>query len=520
MRLRLCVALLMAPSILVTQNFAYAETEIEHDLKMFRQSPAKFMNSLPRKSHPSSISPYSVEERQSLMLEKLAQRRQFLRSMKSSPNNFFNETSLDPQAPISGEPEEFATYDRVEELVETKVPIVVNLSEMSEKKLTKASIPVRPWSDDYWPIYKGALGARYVDAEFKRLHEWINAYDYVQVNKATNIYQLGDETKINLLSPSEKYDLLLGSDLSWLTDALWQQGKSYNDTYGRVEKWMGICHGWAAAAYKEKRPLKTVRLPSADGKHQILFYPADIRALLSLTWASNQSSTRLIGGRCGLKNVEYDSNGRILNKECFDVNPGSWHTSIVNQIGVNKNGFVIDATFDYEVWNQPVYSYEYTYFNPQTDMETESQKEATVSRENFTKDLFKKYRSKDAVSFVGIAMKVVYMLERKPTQAPLANPDKDDNQRTVHYLYDLELDAEGNIIGGEWYNNTHPDFLWTPALESRPMAYGDYHLLGSPMWDGKRPLDNKWIKFAKQSAKKGQVLNSITRSILNLATSN
>ena len=38
-------------------------------------------------------------------------------------------------------------------------------------------------------------------------------------------------------------------------------------------------------------------------------------------------------------------------------------------------------------------------------------------------------------------------------------------ERTDRYTYILELDADRNVIGGEWYGAStqkHPDFLWSP----------------------------------------------------------
>jgi hypothetical protein len=43
-----------------------------------------------------------------------------------------------------------------------------------------------------------------------------------------------------------------------------------------------------------------------------------------------------------------------------------------------------------------------------------------------------------------------------------------DAQRSVRYLYELELDRDGDIIGGEWYTHRPPDFLWTAW---RPLAW-------------------------------------------------
>jgi hypothetical protein len=41
---------------------------------------------------------------------------------------------------------------------------------------------------------------------------------------------------------------------------------------------------------------------------------------------------------------------------------------------------VIDASYDYEVWNQPVYAYTYRYFNPETGKEAKILSAAIIPR--------------------------------------------------------------------------------------------------------------------------------------------
>ena len=67
----------------------------------------------------------------------------------------------------------------------------------------------------------------------------------------------------------------------------------------------------------------------------------------------------IIGGRCNEFKVDRDeTTGRITNSECRDLNAGAFHVAMTNLLGLQGRGFVEDRTFDYEVWNQPVKSYE------------------------------------------------------------------------------------------------------------------------------------------------------------------
>lgn len=407
-------------------------------------------------------------------------------------------------------------------------PPVLTLDAMEDAGLMSAELEETPWSDTYWPLYQGVLGSRYATDSFKEDKTWKGYNDFIlkQDKSLQSIYNRGPgaaRTKaINDLSPSEKYDLLIG-DLSYqgtvyasgyLTPHMWAEGEAYWKDKNEVEPWMGICHGWAPAAYMLKRPKKVVEVLAADGRTKLKFYPSDIKGLGSYLWAKNQVPTRFIGGRCNDKDAPQDpDSGRILKEECFDTNPENWHKIIVNQIGIAKRSFVMDATFDYEVWNQPVHSYSYTYFNPQTGKEKKSLKQAIVPVESFTKDKFKKHRSKKTKFVVGINMETTYVVETDPSHAVEDSPAS-DSTNTASYMYDLELDENMNIIGGEWYTNTHPDFLWSPFANSRAMSVSDG--LVSDSWDGKKELPQFWRDLAIMTAISGGVpLEGIVEGLIS-----
>jgi hypothetical protein len=195
----------------------------------------------------------------------------------------------------------------------------------------------------------------------------------------------------------------------------------------------------------------------------------------------------------------------------------------VNQLGVNKRSFVLDATFDYEVWNQPGFAYEYTYFNPQTGRESTRLSDAIVSKEDFTDDKFKAWRNDPrAVNFVGVRMKFTYVAETKATADKKDNKTK-DRLVAVNYLYDLELDAEGNIIGGEWYHQQHPDFMYVPEPKAVALSIGDQWLddqgYGKERWKNRqhKPIPDSWQKAAIRSARSGQPLTRIVKELTKKA---
>ena len=71
----------------------------------------------------------------------------------------------------------------------------------------------------------------------------------------------------------------------------------------------------------------------------------------------------------------------------------------------------------------------------------------------------------------------------------------------VDYYYDLELDAAGRIIGGEWYTPEHPDFLWTPPVGAR--AVSRYEGMATGAWDTAQVLPVSWREAAVRAARDG-----------------
>jgi len=392
------------------------------------------------------------------------------------------------------------------------------LSGIEEAGLTEAQLAETPWSDDYWAIYKGMLGARYADPDFPESRDWKENADYIVANPAADIIETRSATRINRLSPAEKYDALVGDSEGSLTQAMWMSGKRYYDASGEVETWMGLCHGWAPAAYMLPRPTRAITALTPDNI-PIKFYPSDIKALATLLWSNAASRVKFIGGRCNDKDPEADEEtGRVTSERCFDTNPATWHLALVNQIGVSKRSFILDATFDYEVWNQPIYSYSYTYFNPQTREAATSLADAKVAMDDYTNDKFKRFRSERARSVVGISMTVTYVVETWPRQTEEDSADNDAVQEVI-YEYDLELNENDEIIGGEWYRNRHPDFLWTPGQDRQAQTRFESQASGD--WDSlRRPIPEGWRSAASEASSQQKApLAKLVEQLIEFANS-
>ena len=394
--------------------------------------------------------------------------------------------------------------DRAEDLVEDAKKMISNLAEMENLKLLDKKLTQKPWSDTYWPLYEGTLGYRYNDNQMN-FGDWKQSFDYVMANPAK---ELIGKKEFDFLSPSEKYDLLLNLGADNLTKASWAEGESYFKEYGTVETWMGLCHGWSAAAMMMPNPEKKVDVETYAGK--IIFYPSDIKGLATLLWAKGQFKSRFIGGRCNSKQPKMDDMGRAIEPDCLDNNPGTWHKAIVNQIGIFDRSFIMDASQDYQVWNQPVYGYKYTYYNPQTKKESSNLAEAIVSINEWSTDERKDVRAAATKNIVGIKMLVTYVSENSPSISEF----QETNLTSVEYLYDLELDSQNIIIGGEWYSENHPDFLWIADKNAFPKTFGD-----SP--DAHISLNNISSNFKKSAvinARNGLPSGAIVRELFNLSS--
>lgn len=338
-----------------------------------------------------------------------------------------------------------------------------------------------PWSGHYWPIYQGGIGARYGDPKFPNSESFKVNYKYF---KASFLKPPGSKTEdLARLSPAEKYDLILGDDNWNMTRSVWADGSEMLKENGKVETWMGICHGWAPAAISMLEPKKTFDINLPNGKGLLRLFPHDIKALVSQFWATAEFNYEVLGGRCNNKNPKADENGRIISPECFDINPATWHLALTHLVGRDHKSFILDAIYDYEVWNQPIVSYKLEYFNP-INLNHGKIEESIVEIKNMKKDPYQKYRSSEVRYLVGVIAHIKYIVEEDPQQIERIS-DPISRQVSVSYFYDLELDLNHNIIGGEWYQQAHPDMLWKPAIGSLAKLKGEEKIED---WDGNLPI--------------------------------
>ncbi|HXH75476.1 MAG TPA: hypothetical protein VNJ08_10955 [Bacteriovoracaceae bacterium] len=275
------------------------------------------------------------------------------------------------------------------------------------------------WSGDYWAFRNGSINYRWNDPS----KEGFNLNSPSR-EEAANM----SLDQLARLSPSEKYDLFTGRYHYPL--------KAFVDEKGDpgAESWEGICHGWAPSSLNHSEPTPK-NMVNPDGI-VIPFGSSDIKALLSYYYAFEfkVADTHQMGRRCERGGFWGWSN------DCKqDLNAGAFHIVLANKIGIEGTGFMADLDRYKEVWNHPVYAYETV---------------VTGTRKA------KRDSAPGTVSVVLVETSVHYVDEAPSTWDTVIGTE---GQRvlTKEFEYDLDIDANGKIIGGEWHSRQRPDFLWT-----------------------------------------------------------
>jgi hypothetical protein len=256
-------------------------------------------------------------------------------------------------------------------------------------KLPKKAEVARLWSGPWWPHYEGGTAS----------------------------------TRYGSPSPLQKYDQAVGSQA-----AAWEMEVARQ--YANVP-WAGHCNGLAAAGIMMEEPQRGVIW------NGVTFSVTDIKALVTEMW---QASGWIVGDRCDRTGVTFDRFGRIVEDDCRDLNPATFHISITNYLGLFGKGLIVDVDNSSAVWNYPIQSFQVLESRPLSSFEANYKLQQINSSYAY---------NTQAVDFVYVKTKASY----------ITVGDKE-------YEYILELDVDGKILGGEWINGSkknHPDFIWRPS---------------------------------------------------------
>jgi hypothetical protein len=215
-----------------------------------------------------------------------------------------------------------------------------------------------PWASSYWPVYEDSINYKWDGASSESVSKkYERAFGLTGVEDAVSKYHGIDNNtgRKECKETSECSDLKDGSNCAKRPGA--EKGRC-------IPTWWGICHAWSPAA---------ILVPEAKypvTKNGVTFKVNDIKALVTLV--HNSTSSKFVSLRCNKEEmreglpesstIHYDDYGRPkdADKECRDTNAGTYHLLLTNYLGILKQSFVEDRTFNYEVWNQPLRGYRIT----------------------------------------------------------------------------------------------------------------------------------------------------------------
>ncbi len=207
-----------------------------------------------------------------------------------------------------------------------------------------------------------------------------------------------------ILQPLAKYDRLTGA-----RSVEWEKTNNPPNVPG----WVGLCHGWSAAAVMEDEPTRALRVGGIN------VGVGDQKAWLSLAHGDD------VANFYGLR---YDGPGDDPN----DMAPELLWEALRTSIGEQKTAIVLDLEPGAEVWNYPVYAYRV---------------EASKVRRNLYRGKIYVWLADDHVpaDFVGV---------KRLVQA---------------YPFEIQAASDGTPIHGtgRWIGaarKSHPDFAWVPYV--------------------------------------------------------
>ena len=391
------------------------------------------------------------------------------------------------------------------------------------------NVTIAGWSSSYWPMRNGETSVRYplndkntigiVDpesGEYSYFYTWSESvFRYSQPQEHDSMFKSNFTNYVKYVddnySPSEKYDLLLGDYEFTLTNYLKNEGFSHSYG-GDIPTWYGLCHGWAIASVNFRRPFTSVTLTNPDGI-TIRFLPDDIKGLAVLFWGNAKYTTKFMGARC---EFYWPDPGWFSSGSCRSLNPAAFMITLGNQCGLMGKNLIYDPDADPEIWNFPLKSYEFKYYNPINDEFFNDAASAKVnmssllsSNNEFLSSLASNF---NATSAVGVFMRVTKTQVTDITKLHHNDTTADDDEVTDEFDAVVTLDASDNLIGGEWKFKTHPNFIWW--YDEKDGAKGINDEVITEFSTDKTYLDSIMEKI-RESSSNGQPLLSVVNFLVN-----
>lgn len=213
-----------------------------------------------------------------------------------------------------------------------------------------------PWAGNYWPTYDDNINFQWDGANDSAAVKYEKSFGVTGVEDAVSkAHGIDSRTTAKECKESSECNSALGETC----------GKRRGKDTGRcIPTWWGICHAWAPAAILLPEPKRPVT------RNGVTFKVQDLKALATLV--HNSTTSKFVSLRCnvgaGDDVVKLDEYGRPsnANAQCRDTNAGTWHVLSTNYLGIKRQAFVEDRTYDHQVWNQPVRGYRVTHKKPVT----------------------------------------------------------------------------------------------------------------------------------------------------------
>ncbi|KAE8878294.1 hypothetical protein PF002_g8445 [Phytophthora fragariae] len=323
-----------------------------------------------------------------------------------------------------------------------------------------------PWPGPYWPTYQDGINVQWSQGEPSPAEKYATAFG---LDTTDFMNKVSKDTGINSMSKRPKCSS--DNDCASLKDGSACGIRAGASSGYCIPSWYGICHAWTPAAMLEAEPNCPVT------HNGVTFQPMDLKALISDIYDGANVPTVFTGTRFNGGADTTDEYGRHSSAAYRDLNPAYFHIAAANILGKLNATFIADVTAGSEVWNQPVRGfkvYEQTAMSPEEAAQT--------------------FYGLEAYPWNAAAKSIVYVKSRLSwifetyTDGGLVSSGKVDSYTTgAYYYYLLEMDADGNIIGGEWVydsDDDHPDFIWFPkakpaadTVTSVGLSYADVSML-------------------------------------------
>ena len=307
-----------------------------------------------------------------------------------------------------------------------------------------------PWSGYYWPSTLGGIALRWIPAHEKKINfdsfgvpadelskpftpaSYLNS----EAKLSASQWLQKSETELSRLSPAEKWDLLNSNyDLPTV--------KAMKDEMQQIS---GLSFGMGTASLFFHETV-TKKVTNHEGV-LLPFYAEDIKALIgyfsNLSYTSEQFNRGIVdlgsyeplgvAGNCNIRNAAVAGADVLSGAGCKDVNAGAFFVALVHQINKKKQPLFLNLN---GVTPTAVVSYSHKILQ-KTDV-------VSSLAPKGTKKEFK----------IETALETTYF-----NRAPELDFNRKQPKESLVYTYTLHVDANENIIGGEWLSQKRPDSLW------------------------------------------------------------